>query len=232
MGSAPQGGEMAIDAVIFDLDGVLIDSEPTWSEVRREFVLAHGGRWATDADERMMGMATLEWAQYLRDDLVVPLQVAEIANGVVDQMASRYGSHLPLFPGAVDAVRRLARRWPLGLASSSPSRLIAIALEASGLAPSFQAVVSTEEIGAGKPAPDVYLAVAGRLGVAPDHCAAIEDSTNGLRAARAAGMRVIAIPTASYPPDPIDLARADVVVEALDDLTEAVVDPDGGHFDP
>jgi HAD superfamily hydrolase (TIGR01509 family) len=216
---------MSIDAVIFDLDGVLVDSEPVWSEVRRGFVDAHGGRWAEDAQERMMGMATAEWAAFLHDELQVPLPVDDLAAGVVDAMVEHYGRHPPLLPGAVEAVRRLAPRWPLGLASSSPARLIDVVLEAAGLVSLFAAVLSTEEIGRGKPAPDVYLAVAQGLGVPPGSCAAVEDSTNGLRAARAAGMRVIAVPTRSYPPDPDELARADAVLDSLDDLTGVVVDP-------
>jgi HAD superfamily hydrolase (TIGR01509 family) len=216
---------MPIDAVIFDLDGVLVDSEPVWSEVRRAFVAAHGGRWAGDAQERMMGMATAEWAAFLRDELRVPLPVDEIAAGVVDAMVERSGREPPLLPGAVEAAHRLARRWPLGLASSSPTRLIGVVLEAAGLAALFAVVLSTEEVGRGKPAPDVYVAVAQRLGVPPRSCAAVEDSTNGLRAARAAGMRVIAVPTRSYPPDPGELARADAVLDSLDDLVDAVVDP-------
>ena len=221
------GQAMSTDAVIFDLDGVLIDSEPVWSEVRRAFVEAHGGRWADDAQERMMGMATAEWAAFVHDELQVPLPADDIAAGVVDAMVARFGREPPLLPGAIEAVHRLARRWPLGLASSSPSRLIDVVLEAAGLASLFAAVLSTEEVGRGKPAPDVYLAVARRLGVPPGSCAAVEDSTNGLRAARAAAMRVIAVPTRSYPPDPDELARADAVLASLDELTEAVVDPLG-----
>ncbi|HEY8525889.1 MAG TPA: HAD family phosphatase [Acidimicrobiales bacterium] len=216
---------MTIDAVVFDMDGVLVDSEPTWSDVRRRFVLAHGGRWPDGADRRMQGMATLEWARYLHDELGVDLPVPTIAERVVAEMAERHGDGPPLLPGAVEAVRRVARRWPLGLASSSPARLIARTLEAAGLAPSFSVVLSTEEIGAGKPAPDVYLEAARRLGVPPSRCAAVEDSTNGLRAARAAGMRVIAVPTRSYPPDPEELDRADAVLGSLAELTEEVVDP-------
>jgi HAD superfamily hydrolase (TIGR01509 family) len=216
-----------IDAVAFDLDGVIIDSEPTWSAVRREFVLAHGGAWHDGADRRMMGMATAEWARYLHDDLGVALPVPEIADGVIDRMAARFARTLPLLPGAVEAVRRVSQRWPLGLASSSPSRLIERTLDAAGLTASFPVAISTEEVGAGKPSPEVYLEVARRLGVRPQRCAAVEDSTNGLRAARAAGLRVIAVPTQSYPPDPDELARADAVIGSLDELTDRVVDPNG-----
>jgi HAD superfamily hydrolase (TIGR01509 family) len=221
--------DIVIEAVAFDLDGVLIDSEPTWSEVRREFVLAHGGAWPDGTDRRMMGMATAEWARYLHDDLGVALPVTEIAEGVIDQMAARFARTLPLLPGAVEAVRRVAQRWPLGLASSSPSRLIERTLDAAGLTDSFTVAISTEEVGAGKPSPEVYLEVVRRLGVPPERCAAVEDSTNGLRAARTAGLRVVAVPTRSYPPDPTELARADVVIGSLDELTDRVVDPTGAR---
>jgi beta-phosphoglucomutase-like phosphatase (HAD superfamily) len=201
-----------IEAVVFDLDGVLVDSEPIWNEVRRRFVGAQGGRWVDGADRRMMGMATADWARYLHDDLGVDLPEPEIADRVVDAMAARYVDAVPLLPGAAEAVERVARRWPLGLASA-------------GLAASFRVTVSTEEVGPGKPAPDVYLAAARRLGTDPERCAAVEDSTNGLRSARAAGLRVVAVPTRSYPPDPAELARADAVIGSLDELTDGVIDP-------
>ena len=214
-----------IEAVAFDLDGVLVDSEPTWAAVRRDLVLAHGRPWRAGADRQMMGMSTDEWARYLHDDLGVDLPVHEIAEQVVAEMAKRHGARPPLIPGAPEAVRRVARRWPLGLASSSPPSVIERTLDASGLAGSFAVTVSSEEVGAGKPAPDVYLEVARRLGAFPGRCAAVEDSTNGLRAARAAGMRVVAVPTRSYPPDPAALAAADAVIASLDELTDGVIDP-------
>lgn len=216
---------MPIKAVIFDLDGVLIDSESIWSQVRQEFVQSHGGRWIPDAQERMMGMSTTEWASFIHDDLKVTLPVADIVDGVVNEMAARYGQDPALLPGAVDAVRRLAEHWPLGLASSSPQRLISVVLDASGLQPLFQVVLSSENVARGKPAPDVYLEVASRLGAPPGQCAAVEDSTNGLKSARAAGMRVIAVPNGSYPPDPDELARADAVIDSLVELAPAVIDP-------
>ena len=216
---------MAIDAVVFDLDGVLVDSEPTWHEVRQRFVLDHGGRYPDGSAEAMQGMATDEWSRYLVDELGVALAPERVAEQVIDEMADAYARSLPLLPGAVAAVRRLAERWPLAVASSSPARLIATVLEAAGVAGVFATTLSTEDVGAGKPAPDVYLAVADRLGVRPARCAAVEDSTNGLRAALAAGMRVVAVPTASYPPAPGVLAQAHAVLASLDDLTPAVVDP-------
>jgi HAD superfamily hydrolase (TIGR01509 family) len=210
-------------AVVFDLDGVLIDSEPVWEEVRRAFVAEHGGRWRPDSQRRLMGMSTQEWARYLSGELGVRLPPEEVARGVVERMAERYHRELPLLPGAVDAVRRMAARWTLGLASSSPRSLIDRLLAEAGLAGEFAVTLSTEDVRRGKPAPDVYLAVAERLGVEPGSCAAVEDSSNGLRSAAAAGMVVLAVPHPRYPPDPDALALAGRVLANLDELTADLV---------
>jgi HAD superfamily hydrolase (TIGR01509 family) len=212
-----------IAAVVFDLDGVLIDSEPVWEQVRRGLVAEHGGHWAPDAQRKLMGMSTLEWARYLSKDLGVGLPPDQVAAEVVDRMAARYRERIPLLPGAVEAVRRLASRWPLGLASSAPAVLIETVLQAAGLRSCFQVTMSTEQVPHGKPAPDIYLAVAARLGVAPADCAAVEDSSNGLRSAAAAGMRVIAVPRPQYPPDPDALAAASLVLPTLTELAPGPV---------
>ena len=212
-----------IEAVVFDLDGVLIDSEPVWEQVRRGLVTERGGHWAADAQRRLMGMSTPEWARYLSEDLGVGLPPGEVAALVTGRMAARYREHIPLLPGAADAVRRLAARWPLGLASSAPAVLIETVLQAAGLRPDFQVTMSTEQVPRGKPAPDIYLAVAGRLGVAAASCAAVEDSSNGLRSAAAAGLRVIAVPRPQYPPEPDALAQAGLVLPGLGALTPDAV---------
>lgn len=212
-----------IEAVAFDLDGVLIDSEPVWEEVRRGLVAERGGHWAPDAQHRLMGMSTPEWARYLSKDLGVGLPPDEVASLVVDRMAARYRERIPFLPGAVEAVRRLAARWPLGLASSAPAVLIKTVLQAADLGSYFQVTMSTEQVPHGKPAPDIYLAVTDTLGVSPAACAAVEDSSNGLRSAAAAGLHVIAIPHPQYPPDPDALAAASLVLPALTDLTPAAV---------
>jgi HAD superfamily hydrolase (TIGR01509 family) len=216
---------MAIGGVIFDLDGVLVDSEPLWEDVRRRFALAHGGRWDADAQRTMMGMSSGEWAEFMRTQLGVALPEREIVAGVVDDMAARYRDSVPLLAGADDAVRRMAARWPLGLASSANRPLIDIVLTAVGIDSYFVATVSSEEVPRGKPAPDVYLEVSRRLGVDPSRSAAIEDSTNGLLSALAAGMRVIAVPRTGFLPDPEVLARADAAIPDLEALSIEVVDP-------
>jgi HAD superfamily hydrolase (TIGR01509 family) len=212
-----------IAAVIFDLDGVLIDSESAWAQVRREFAIAHGGRWPDGTERRMMGRTSPEWARFMHEELGVELEPDEIAAGVVAEMAKRYRERLPLLPGAVDAVRRLADRWPLGLASSANRPLIDLVLDEAGVADCFAVTLSTEEVGRGKPAPDVYRRAAERLGVAPDLCAGVEDSTNGLRALAAASMRIVAVPNRDFPPDPEVLQSADVVISNLDELTPELI---------
>jgi HAD superfamily hydrolase (TIGR01509 family) len=218
-------GAVAIDAVIFDLDGVLVDSEPLWEDVRRGFALAHGGRWNADAQRMMMGMSSSEWARFMRTHLGVALTEPDIVVGVVDAMAARYRDDVPLLPGAVEAVRRLAARWPLGLASSANRPLIDVVLAAVALHGYFATTVSSEEVPRGKPAPDVYLEACRRLRTDPSRCAAIEDSTNGLLAARAAGMWVIAVPRPGFPPEPEALAGADATIADLGALSVEVVDP-------
>ena len=212
-----------IRSVVFDLDGVLIDSEPVWEKVRRGLVAERGGQWAADAQRKLMGMSTPEWARYLSEDLGVGLSPDAVAATVIDRMAARYTEHVPLMAGAIEAVRRLAARWPLGLASSSPVRLIQTVLQSAGLQSCFKVVMSTEQVARGKPAPDIYLAVTAGLGCPPPDCAAVEDSSNGLRSAGAAGLRVIAVPQPRYPPDPDARAQASLVLPSLAELTTDAV---------
>jgi len=208
-----------IEAAIFDLDGLLIHSEEVWDAVREEYVRAHGRPYTADVQRAMMGMSSTEWSRYLHETVGIPDEPEAINAEVVRRMLAAYRRHLPLVPGAVEAVERVAARFPLALASSSNRPLIDEVLALAGLAPYFRATVSSEEVGRGKPAPDVYLEAARRLGVAPEHCAAIEDSRAGIRSAEAAGMRVVAIPNASYPPGADALAHADVVLASLAELT-------------
>ena len=212
-----------IKAVVFDLDGVLVDSEPVWEQVRRGLVAERGGHWAPDAQHRLMGMSTQEWARYLSEDLGVGLPPEQVAELVIDRMAARYTEHVPLLAGAADAVHRMGARWPLAVASSSPPALIDTVLRSAGLRSSFTVVMSTEQVARGKPAPDIYLAVTGKLGCPPPDCAAVEDSSNGLRSAVAAGLRVIAVPQPRYPPDPDALAQASLVLPSLAGLTADAV---------
>jgi HAD superfamily hydrolase (TIGR01509 family) len=213
-----------IDAVVFDLDGVIIDSEESWEEVRRAYAAEHGRQFLPDSQERMMGMSTGEWSRHLSVDVGVGVPPEQVAADVLARMAERYRAALPLIPGAVPAVRRLAARFPLALASSSARILIDQVLRTAGLTGVFRVTLSTEEVPRGKPYPDVYLEAASRLGLAPDACAAVEDSSNGLRSAAAAGMAVIAVPHGVYPPAPDALASAALVISNLDELTVEAVE--------
>ena len=212
-----------IEAVVFDLDGVLLDSEQVWDEVREALAHERGGRWSERAQADMMGMSSPEWSRYMHEVVGLPESPEEINDEVVRQMLERYRVELPLLPGAVEAVRRLAARWPLGLASSSNRPLIDAFLDASGLRECFAATVSSEEVAGGKPAPDVFLEAARRLDVDPTRCVAIEDSANGLRSAASAGMLVVALPNAHYPPQPDALALAARVLGSLDELTPEAI---------
>jgi beta-phosphoglucomutase-like phosphatase (HAD superfamily) len=213
-----------IEAIVFDCDGVLIDSEPVWEEVRRGVVAEFGGHWKPDTQDRLMGMSTGEWSRYLSSELGVNLTSAQVASVVVDRMAARYRQHMPWMPGATDAVRRMADHWPLGLASSAPLSLIETVLDAGRLRPFFRAAMSTEQVAHGKPAPDIYLAVTEAMGIAATVTAAVEDSSNGLRSAAAAGCAVIAVPQPDYPPAPDALAQSSRVLTTLTDLTPNVIE--------
>jgi HAD superfamily hydrolase (TIGR01509 family) len=211
-----------IAAVIFDLDGVLVDSESVWDSVREQLTRESGGRWHDHAQRDMMGMSSLEWSRYMHETMGVPMPPDEISRLVVARLEDRYRRDLPLLPGAVETVRDLAGAWPLGLASSSNRPIIDLVLDLTSLTDCFAATVSSEEVERGKPAPDVYLEAARRLDVEPAACAAIEDSTNGIRAGKAAGMLVAVVPRPDFPPAHDALELADVVLDSLVELPAAL----------
>jgi HAD superfamily hydrolase (TIGR01509 family) len=212
-----------IEAVVFDLDGILVQSEELWDEARRELAQEHGIEWPDGATDAMMGMSSKEWSRYVHDEVGVPDSPEEINRRVLEKLEQRYRTDLPWIDGAQDAVRRMAASFPLGLATSSNREIIDIVVEVGGFGDLFQVTMSSEEVERGKPAPDVYLEATRRMGIDPARTAAIEDSTNGLLAASAAGMRVIAIPNDAHPPAEKGLAVADVVLDSIDELTPEVV---------
>jgi HAD superfamily hydrolase (TIGR01509 family) len=213
-----------IEAVVFDLDGLLIQTEELWHEVRERLARERGGRYDAEAQRAMMGMSSPEWSRYMHEHVGLPEPPEQIAAEVIERMEERYRERLPLIDGAVAAVERIAARWPLGLASSSNRPLIDLVLELSGLDRLFRATVSSEEVARGKPAPDVYLEACRRLGVEPPNAVAVEDSHAGIGAAKAASMRVLAVPNAAFPPGDQALAEADVVLGSLEELTPEAVE--------
>jgi HAD superfamily hydrolase (TIGR01509 family) len=220
------GGPAAVrplEAVVFDMDGVLIEGEEVWDAVRQQLVQARGGRWAPEATAAMMGMSSPEWSRYMAEELGVPMAPSAIVDKTVAGVAARYAQALPLVDGAVEVVRGLAARWPLGLASSANRPIIELVLDRAELTGCFRVTVSSEEVDRGKPAPDVYLETARRLGMAPGRCAAVEDSANGLRSASAAGMWVVAMPNRRYPPPRELVQAADLVISDLRQLTPAAI---------
>jgi HAD superfamily hydrolase (TIGR01509 family) len=213
-----------IEAVVFDLDGVLLDTEELWDEARRQLAEERGARWPDDAQRAMMGMSSPEWSRYMHEMIGLPESAEQISTEVVRRLEALYRERLPLVAGALEAVRRIGARWPLGIASSSNRPLIELFLELTRTHDRFRATVSSEEVERGKPAADVYLEAARRLGVDPARCAAIEDSENGIRSASAAGMRVVAIPNRVFPPREEALSLADTLLDSLDELTPEVIE--------
>ncbi len=209
----------AIEAVIFDLDGVLVDSEIWWDEVRQSFARERGRGWGETERMAVMGANSRQWSATMRERLALDDSAEQIERAIVDAVVARYRRDgPPLIPGAVEAVRRIAGRWPVAVASSAHREVIDAALESVGLVRDLRTVVSSDEVPHGKPEPDVYLEAARRLGAAPERCLVVEDSLNGVRAAKAAGMTVVLVPNHSVPPAPGATELADLVLERLSDL--------------
>jgi HAD superfamily hydrolase (TIGR01509 family) len=223
------GSETTVEAVVFDLDGVLVDSEEIWDKARRTLALERGFPWPESAQREMMGMSSAEWSRYMHERVGLPESPQEISAEVVRRLEDLYREQLPLFEGAVGAVERMAERFRLGLASSSNRPIIELVLELAEIGDRFETTVSSEEVGRGKPAPDVYLEALRRMEVAPGHAAAIEDSTNGILSAHAAGMLIVCVPNPVFPPRPDALALATVVIGSLAELKpETVLGPVSG----
>jgi HAD superfamily hydrolase (TIGR01509 family) len=213
-----------VAAVVFDMDGLLIDTEPIWEAARERIAREHGGAWPADAQARMMGMSTPEWTQWMHDALGVQRSPTEVRDEVVALIESGYREHVPLMRGAREAVARIGARWPLAVASSSPRRLLEVVLSETGLDRQIGVLVSSEEVERGKPAPDVWLEAVRRLEVDPGRGVAIEDSTAGIRSAHAAGLAVVAVPDPKFPPAAEELGLAAAVLESLEELTPELVE--------
>jgi HAD superfamily hydrolase (TIGR01509 family) len=205
--------------VVFDLDGVLIDTEPTWDAARRAVAFDLGGTWSDSATTDMMGMSSSEWSRYLHDRLGARADPTEIVRRVERRVLAALQDDVPWIAGARQAVERLGAALPVGIASSANRSVIDLAVERGNLGRFVQVSVSSEEVEHGKPQPDVYLEAARRLGRPPAEGVAVEDSTNGLYSAAGAGFAVIAFPNRRFPPDAAALELAADVIASLDELT-------------
>lgn len=210
-------------AVVFDLDGTLVDTEAYWDVVRRGLARDAGVAWPDGATQAMMGMSTGEWSRFLAEEVGFPYPPEECAGRTIDAMVAHYRSGVTLLPGALEAVRRMGQRYPLAIASSSPRLLIDTFVEVMDLADLIPVTVSTEEVERGKPAPDGFLRACELLDVNPGRAIAVEDSTNGIVSARAAGMTVVSVPPHFHPPS-ADVLAGTTVIETLEGLTYDLVE--------
>lgn len=220
-GPRPYSENMSpITAVIFDMDGLLFDSEVYWERARQEYAASIGCTWTPEAERLCKGKNSNEWAAVIREQCGSEIPPAGIIAGVSDRMQALYQQHLPVLPGAIEVVRNLAVRYPLGLASSSPRVLIEEALTQANIRSCFSVVVSSDQVAHGKPSPDVFLAAARELGHRPESVAVFEDSSAGIQAAHTAGMTVIAVPNPNFPPSEDALELATIVLPSLRDFRE------------
>lgn len=211
------------DAIIFDLDGTLADTETVWDGVRQGMAADAGIEWPEGATQAMMGMSTGEWSRFLAEEVGLPYPPEEVARLTIEQMAEHYREGITLLPGAIESVRRMAARYPLAIASSSPRVLIDTFIEVLGIDDVIEVSVSTEEVDRGKPAPDGFIKACALLGVDPRRTIAVEDSTNGIASALAAGMTVVAVPPHFHPPS-AELLEKTTVLQTLDELTVDLVE--------
>jgi HAD superfamily hydrolase (TIGR01509 family) len=212
-----------MEAVVFDVDGVLLQSEEIWDAARRDLAADAGISWPANATAAMMGMSSPEWSRYMHEAIGLPLDPSEINGAVLVRVVEHYRRELPWISGARDALARIAARWPVGLATSSNREVVDLFVARGGVGDLVAVTVSSEEVDAGKPAPDVYLEATRRLGVEPRRAAAVEDSTNGLLSAAAAGLRVVAVPNPAHPPSAEALHAARFVLDSIDELAPDVI---------
>ena len=218
-----------IEAVIFDMDGLLVDSEPVWNKARQAMAAEAGKDWTLEDHKAVMGVSTQRWADYMIRRLELTLSPQAVEARMVARMAEMYRAGIPYFPGAVEAVHLAASHFPTALASGSHRALIDIVTADAAMRGKFQVILSSDEIGTSKPAPDVYLVAAQRLGVRPENCVCLEDSGNGILAGVRAGMKVIAVPDPRFPPTPETLSQARRVLPALTEFSLALLDQLGAE---
>jgi len=208
-----------LQAIIFDMDGLLVDSEPCWEQARRNMAAEYGRDWTADDQRHVMGVSTATWANYMIERLGLKMTPQALIERIVSDMQAVYRRQIPFMPGAIQAVRLAASHYPTGLASGSERRLIETVVNDAALLGQFQAVVCSDKLARGKPAPDIYLETARQLGLSPEACLCVEDSSNGILAGKAAGMKVIAVPDGRFQPNREVIRQADIVLKSLDEFS-------------
>ena len=222
---SPNAPAQPFQAVLFDMDGVLVDSEHRWNDVRRAFANTHGRVWTDDDQRAVMGGNTRQWSRIMQERLDLRhLSAEQICNAVVDAVVAAFrAGTVEVVPGAAETVRRLAAQVPVAIASSAHPAVIEAAVDALGLHGVFGAIASSDEVSHGKPEPDVYLLAASRLGVDAGRCLVVEDSTNGVLSGRAAGAFVVLVPNAAVPPERGTDDLADAMLQRIADIDLAVL---------
>ena len=212
-----------IEAVIFDMDGVLVDSEVYWAKSREEFAQDMGKVW-TDDDQRLaMGQSTIGWAKVMKERLQPEMTVDEIIIDMKKRVIAHYEERMPTRPGALEAVKLASKHYRVGLASGSPTEIIKSVLSLTGLDQIFEIMIYGDDIPNGKPAPDIYIEAMKQLGVNPAVTIGIEDSANGIRALKAAGMYAIAAPSPGFPL-PVEIVEmSDAIIHSMEDFSTQLV---------
>ena len=203
-------------AVVFDMDGVIVDSGEVWQRIISELFIDYGFSLSDlSRDAFAGGDNSWQWASYLRQTVGIPLGEQQIIDRVIASLLTTFEKNISLLQGARETIACLADCYPVALASSSPRPVIAFILERTGLLRHFTTWISSDDVSRGKPMPDVYLEACYQLNMRPECCVAVEDSRAGIRAAKAARMKVIAIPQPLLPLDQDTLDLADKTLDSI-----------------
>lgn len=215
---------MQVQAVVFDMDGVVIDSEVVWQRVRTAYAQEFGRQWTQEDQVAMLGRSTPDWSAQMRARLGLQhLSDKDVAQAIIGRMLKAFAHEVPFRPGALEALQAIAGKYRVGLASGSPRVLVDCVLQHGNIAHCFQSVLSGDDVQHGKPHPEIYLRSLEKLGCAPVAAVGIEDAPNGLRALRNAGMWAIAAPCPEFPLDAESLSLAHRHISSMTELTPELV---------
>lgn len=212
-----------IKAVIFDMDGLLIDSEPVWFRAKEDLLKEINYKWTWEDQKNSMGVSTETWVNYVYNFADQKFTKEEVLHGITDRMKTYYkNGEIDLMPGANEALQFAKNNFKVGLASGSYKDLLYGAVKSNNWESIFEEILSSDDIERGKPQPDIYLEVMKRLGVLPEECIVLEDSRDGIKAGVAAGAKVITVPSKDVPVPPEVLDSAYAVIDSLNDFPQIV----------